>query len=107
MKVNVPTPMTSRLKLVANLGVGAFELRSNKYWGEIVPQEDLKGLYVSLRAGVNLEYEVADNFQAFIGAQQYVHFDEQASALQQLSGANSLDEATWSFPATLGVRFSF
>ncbi len=54
-----------------------------------------------------MEYAAAVGCRVFIGVQNYLYFDEEGESLHE-SGLRplSLEQATLTFPVTLGVRLS-
>lgn len=106
-RFDLPLLTDTRIRLTANVGVGATRLRTADGYSARLAANDLAGTYLSLRGGISIAYRFADRARVFVGAQEYLHFDQEAALLQRSEASvRDLSDAALTFPITLGVDLS-
>jgi hypothetical protein len=109
LKFELPLTEQSRWDLVADFGLGATRLRSAELANHQMSNPRVSETFVSLLGGLRVQYSLAENFRAFIGARQYLYLeDEDGLVIDGLENPGLiLKTSSWTFPLTLGVNFSF
>jgi hypothetical protein len=109
LKFELPLTEQSRWDLVADFGLGATRLRSAELANYHVSNPRISETFVSLLGGLRVQYWLADNFHAFVGARQYVYLEDEVGLV--IDGLEDpgviLRTSSWTFPITLGVNLSF
>lgn len=106
LKLDLPMVSWSRMKLFADLGVGATRIRSSRLSLYRESGGDISETYLSLRGGLTLELTIAARTRAFLSGREFVYLDEDDGAtLEELrSGSRILESGSWTFPLTVGLR---
>lgn len=106
LRLDLPVVRESRLKLFADVGMGATRVRSSKLgvYGEA--GTDLSRTYLSFRGGLTAEYELPHNFRVFITGRElfYLDSDDRLSIEELGRNARILESGSWTFPLTVGFR---
>jgi hypothetical protein len=110
MKFKLPVMQRSRLNFIANVGVGATQLRSIEL-GEVPSdrRHRFSEQFLSLEGGVTVKYAISDNCSVFVGARHQYYF-ESADGLvtdQVPDPGKLLDASSWTFPLTIGFQLGF
>lgn len=109
LKFELPLTQQSRWDLVADFGLGATRLRSAEMADYPVSNPRVSETFVSLLGGLRIQYSLADNCRAFVGARQYLYLeDSDGLVIDELEDPGLLlRTGSWTFPINLGVSFSF
>ncbi|MGD8700320.1 MAG: hypothetical protein PVJ43_13575, partial [Gemmatimonadales bacterium] len=109
LEFELPVLEHSRWDLFADIGMGATRLRSAKYASYYPSERHVSETFVSLLGGVGVRYAVSDDCRLFVGARQLFYLEDGDGLV--VDGLNDpgrvLESGSWTFPLTLGMRFSF
>lgn len=109
LKFELPLRKQSRWDLVADFGLGATRLRSAELANYNTSNQRISETFVSLLGGLSVQYSLAENCRAFVGARQYFYIeDDDGLVIDGLEDPGLLlRTGSWTFPITLGVSLSF
>jgi hypothetical protein len=109
LKFELPVTEQSRWDLVADFGLGATRLRSAELANYHVSNRRVSETFVSVLGGLRIQYSLADNCRAFVGARQYLYLeDSEGLVIDGLEDPGLLlRTGSWTFPITVGVSLSF
>lgn len=105
-KLDLPMIRQSRLRLFADLGLGATRIRSRKLGLLSDASADVSEMYLSVRGGLTIELDLSADFSAFLSGREFVYLDDDDQlVLEEFGrGAKILESGYWTFPLTIGLR---
>jgi hypothetical protein len=105
-KLDLPVVRQSRLRLFADLGLGATRIRSRKLGLVSDSSADVSEMYLSVRGGLTMEIELSSDFFAFLSGREFVYLDQDDQLILEEFGRGSkiLESGIWTFPLTVGLR---
>ena len=109
LKFELPVMEHTRWNLIADLGMGATRLRSAKFVNYYVSEQRVSETFLSLLGGVSVQYAVSDDCRLFVGVRQLFYLEDgDGLVIDGLTDPEQvLESGSWTFPLTLGLRFSF
>lgn len=108
LELDLWSPRRARWNVVASLGIGATRLRAREFAPVARERTGLSQTFLSLHAGLTLEYRVAAHCDLFVGLRDFLEVSEnlERDMYESLDrGRSPLESALRSFPLTAGVRF--
>lgn len=105
-KLDLPVIRQSRLRLFADLGLGATRIRSRKLGLFSEASADVSEMYLSVRGGLTIEIDLSSDFSAFLSGREFVYLDaDDQLVLEEFGRGNKiLESGYWTFPLTVGLR---
>ena len=105
-RLDLPVIRQSRLRLFADLGLGATRIRSRKLGLASESGADVSEMYLSVRGGLTMEIELTSEFSAFLTGREFIYLDQDDQLILEEFGRGSkiLESGVWTFPLTVGLR---